>query len=578
MAQVAEVASHEPLQVAEVAPREPPAATGVGPGPTNVVGNPLIWLGLRHALSASARLARRLAERPGAVARETRQFAAELGRIALDRPGAVAIPRDRRFDDPAWAQHPAYRRLGRSYFALAAYLQRLVDASELDPKSALRARFVVGFVADALAPTNTVWGNPAALRRAAETRGASLARGARRLAHDVRHNHGLPTQVDKAAFAVGRNLAVTPGAVVYRDEVLELIQYRPRTPTVSGAPVVFLPPQINKYYVLDLAPGRSFIDHMVGRGIDFFAVSWRNPTAAQRHWGMGEYVAAARGALDAARSISGSGDAHLLGMCAGGLTTSVLLAHLAAKGLRHARTATFAVTAFDRFKTPAMGTFTTRPIVASLVERSRRRGVMHGWEIARGYASLRANDLLWKHWVNLYLLGNDPPAFDTLYWSNDTTRVPAALHEDFVRFYLDNALTRRGAVSVLGTPIDLRRVEVDTYLLAGLGDDITPWRASYETTQLVGGRCEFVLSSGGHAQSMVNPPGGPKARYFAGGQLGADPDAWLRSAREHKGSWWDHWADWVLARSGPSRPAPPQPGNAQFAPLDAAPGRYVHER
>lgn len=540
--------------------------------------NPLVGFQGKHVVAAGKRVLERLVKRPKAVARETKRFAGDLGRIALGHSDAKAIPADRRFDDEAWRTNPMYRRLGQAYFAQCDYLRRLVEASALDAKSTERALFAAMLVNDALAPTNTLLGNPAAVKMAVATRGRSLVKGARNLARDVADNHGMPAQVDKTAFEVGKNLALSAGAVVFRNEVLEVIQYTPRTAKIQARPVLLVPPQINKFYALDIAPGRSFVEHVVGRGIPFFTISWRNPTAAQRDWGLDTYVAAMLRATEAVCQISESRDLHVMGVCAGGLMTALLLGHLAAIGSNRVRSVTFAVTLLDTRDTGSIGSFATRAGVAAAVERSRSQGVLRGDEMSRGFAWMRPNDLVWNYWVSNYLLGGDPPAFDILYWNNDSTRLPAALHAQFLRLFVDNTLATPGAVEVLGTPIDLHTLAMDAYVLGGTTDHITPWKATYRTTRMLGGRVDYVLSSSGHIQSLVNPPSNKKARFFADGEVGESPDAWLKSATEHAGAWWDHWADWIIARSGGERASPSRLGHPNFPSLDAAPGRYVHQR
>src|SRR5262249_11114340 len=321
---------------------------------------------------------------------------------------------------------------------------------------------------------------PAARRRAGGTSGASLWSGLRHLAADAVHNGGLPSQVDRRPFRVGANLAVTPGQVVFRNDVLELLQYRPTTPTVRERPLVFIPPQINKYYILDLAPGRSLIAYAVAQGFQTFAVSWRNVTPAQREWGLGAYVAALRDATDAAREIAGSPRLNVIAACAGGITTATLLGHLAALGDERVSAATFLVTVLDTSVPSAVGTIVSEKPVAAAIRRSGKRGVLRGADLARAFALLRPNDLIWSYWVGNYLLGGEPPAFDILYWNDDATNLPAALHAEFLALFVDNSLCKPG-IEVCGTPIDLGRVAADVYAVGALTDHITPWEACYRT-------------------------------------------------------------------------------------------------
>jgi polyhydroxyalkanoate synthase len=467
----------------------------------------------------------------------------------------------------------------QSYLLLASSLQKLLDDSDLDWRTEQRARYALALVTDALAPTNGLLSNPAAIKRAFDTSGLSLLRGARNLVGDVRRNGGMPSMVDKRPFEIGRNLAVSPGAVVYRDEVMELIQYRPSTAIVHERPLVIVPPQINKFYILDLAPGRSFVEYAVSQGFQVFAISWRNPTAELRDLGLDDYVEACLNALNVAADITRSATCNLFGACAGGITMALLLGHLAATGAERVSSATLAVTIMDTEVPSMVGMFASRATIESAKRRSQKRGYLDGEEMSRVFAWLRPNDLVWNYWTNNYLLGNDPPAFDILFWNADSTRLPAALHADFLRLFEgENPFRRHGEVSVLGTPIDLRQVDVPTYVVAGITDHIVPWPAAYAATQVLGGRTQFVLSSSGHIQALVNPPGNPKASFRTDGPDVADPQEWFKGAAERKGTWWEHWAGWLEQHSGGRRRAPSRLGSRAHPPLDPAPGRYVHER
>ncbi len=541
--------------------------------------NPFVGVDARGILEAAGSWLGGLSRRPERVLRRAATSAVELGRIGLGRSDIAPRRGDRRFADPAWSEHPVLHRTMQSYLLLSSTLQQLVEDADLDWRTGQRARFALTLLTDAMAPTNGLLTNPAAMRHAVDTAGASLMRGARNLAGDIRSNGGMPSMVDSRPFEVGRNIAVTPGAVVYRDEVLELIQYTPTTARVYRRPVVLIPPQINKYYVLDLAPGRSFVEHAVSQGVPFFAISWRNPTAQHRDWDLDTYVQACLSAVDAANEISGGDGCNLFGACAGGITMALLLGHLAATGSDRVRSATFAVTIMDTEAPSLVGMLASPATIAAARSRSRARGYLDGGEMSRMFAWLRPNDLVWNYWVNNYLMGNDPPAFDILFWNADTTRLPAGLHAGFLELFRGgNPLREAGAITVLGTPIDLRQVEVPTYVLAGATDHIVPWAGAYGATQMLGGPSQFVLSSSGHIQSLVNPPGNPKASYRVDGPDSTDPREWLRGATEVSGSWWGHWARWVGQQSGEQVPAPGRLGSDRHPPADAAPGRYVQQR
>jgi polyhydroxyalkanoate synthase len=522
-------------------------------------------------------IAQQTLQHPSLALKHVAGFLAELGRVVNGKPTCAPDPKDKRFLDPTWKASPWYRAALHSYLAWQQRLYAFVDDADLSPRDAERARFVLALLTEALAPTNTLLGNPAALKKAIETGGTSLARGLIHLLDDIAHNGGMPSQVDRTAFQVGKHLALTPGAVVFKNEVLELIQYAPATDQVYHRPLLVVPPQINKFYVLDLAPGKSLIEYAVRQGMSTFAVSWRNPTPAQRDWGLETYMRALLQAIDVVRDITASDDLNILAACSGGMTLTALLGHLAAQGDRRINAATLLVTVLDTSVESPLGLFATPQTIAAAKAVSRARGVLDGRELARVFNWMRPNDLIWNYWVNNYLLGADPPAFDILYWNNDTTNLPARLHSDLLDLFLTNPFKHPGTLTLLGTPIDLSAATCDTYLLAGVTDHITPWQACSATRQLLGGACTFVLSNSGHIQSILNPPGNPKATFFTSPAQSADPAQWLASAQQHPGSWWEHWRDWLQARSGEQRPAPPTLGNARYAPRAPAPGTYVLE-
>jgi len=541
--------------------------------------NPLVGLSRPQIAAALGRLLQRVVVEPGVVTAGGLDAIRQLIEVLVGRSDVAPEPRDKRFLAPAWSENPVYRRLLQAYLVETRSLLDVVDEVELDAKSRERARFALSLLTEAVAPTNTLLGNPTALARAVETRGRSVLAGLRHLAHDVRHNGGMPATVDARPFTVGGNLAVTPGQIVHRSEVFELIQYAPAGTTTFTRPLVAIPPQINKYYISDIGPGRSLIEHMVGAGVPYFAVSWRNPTAAQRAWDLDTYVAACKEAIEVACEITGSADANVVGMCAGAITMACLLGHLAATGERLVHSATFMVAGLDTAQESQIGMLASQPAVEAARARSHRAGVLDGRDLARVFAWLRPNDLVWNYWVNNYLLGEDPPAFDILYWNADTTRLPAGLHSDFLDLFTTNGLAHPGTLTVLGTPVDLGKVDIDAYVVAGSTDHIVPWQTAYQTTQLLGGDTEFVLSSSGHIQAIVNPSGNPRSSYRTrGGVPPADADGWIEGAEKSAGSWWDHWSTWLGARSGDQRRAPTHLGSAAHPALEAAPGRYVHER
>jgi len=532
--------------------------------------------GLRPTALAGA-LVRALA---GArVRRESVRLAGELAKVAVGRSDVEPARNDWRFKDPAWKENPGFRRLGQGYLAWSQALHRLVDEADVDWRTTEQARMAVELLTSTLAPTNALASNPAALKRVFDTAGLSLARGARHMAADVLRNGGMPSQVDRRPFRIGENMAATPGAVVWRNEVCELIQYTPSTPEVHARPVLMIPPQIGRFYFMDLAPGRSFVEYAVSRGLQFFVVSWRNPHREQGHWDLDTYDGTLLEAVDVVNEVTGTDDLNVLGLCAGGITTATLLSAMKARGDDRVRAASFGVTLLD-FGVPApIGMFLAPGLLDLARRRSSSRGVLDGDSLGRVFAWLRPNDLVWNYWVNNYLMGNDPPAFDILAWNADNTNLPAALHGQFLDIFRENLLVEPGRLSVLGTPVDVGTIDVDTYVTGAVTDHITPWKGCYRTARLVSGPSTFVLSNAGHIASLVNPPGNPKARMFTGpSPVPADPDEWRAQATERPGTWWEHWADWMIERGGPQKRAPATPGSRRHPALGPAPGRYVRER
>jgi polyhydroxyalkanoate synthase len=545
-----------------------------------LAANPLVGVRGQDILDSARLLLGQILSHPVAAAQQYLTLLAELGRIATGASELAPDAKDRRFADPAWRESVAYRSLAQSYLAWGSALYRFLDEAKLDKRDAERARFVISLIVDAMSPTNSLAGNPAALKKLVDTGGASLVHGLENFVADLMHNGGLPAQVDTRTFAVGKNLATTPGSVVYRTPVMELIQYRPMREDVHKRPLLITPPQINKFYVFDLAPEKSIIQYCLEGNLQTFAISWKNPTPAERRFGIDTYVAALEEAVDAMREITGSEDVNIWGSCSGGITMSAFLAHLAARGETKVHSATVAVCLLDMAVTQntTAGLFVTPESIAAAKSASQLAGVVEGQELARMFAWMRPNDLIWNYWVNNYLLGNAPPAFDVLYWNNDTTRLPARLHADFLDLIDTNPFVNPGRLKVCGTPLDMRRVDLDSYVVAGLTDHITPWQGCYNTAKLYGERSTFVLANSGHIQSLLNPPGNPKACFWAGAGSAGSAENWLERTAKHSGSWWPHWLEWIKARSADMTPAPATLGSAQNPPLEAAPGRYVTER
>ena len=508
-------------------------------------------------------------------------FMLEMGRVMTGKSTVEPDPKDRRFADEMWKTNPFYHALMQTYLTWQQSMNAFIGDSGLDKKDADRARFVLSLYMDAVAPTNTLLGNPAAMKKMYETGGASLVRGLTHMLEDLANNGGLPSQVNMKAFQVGKDLATTPGAVVFKNEVLELIQYQPATPEVYSRPLFIVPPQVNKFYVMDLSANKSMIRYLVASGIQVFTISWRNPTVEHRDWGFEAYDLAIMEAIDAVRSITGSEDVNITGACLGGMTLATLLGYMAAKGDRRINAVTFLVTVLDSNIESTMGLFATKETIAAAKQASRLKGVVEGQELARAFAWLRPNDLIWNYWVNNYLIGNEPAAFDILYWNNDSTRLPARIHGELLDVFDANSFAHPGSLKVLDTPVDLSRVKQDAYIVAGITDHITPWQGCYGTTQLLGGKTggkvKFILSNSGHIQALINPPGNLKASYFVNDRYPADPEKWLAGSHKQTGSWWEDWVQWLGQRAGEQKPAPQSLGNEDYPPGVVAPGTYVFE-
>ena len=554
-----------------------------GAAENTLVFNPLLGLRGADVAAAAGSLLKAVASSPVGAVKSVRSGAKDLRNVVAGMSDALPDPRDRRYADPAWRANPVCRRLMQAHCVAQKTVAGFIDRSSLDARGKKRAHFFASLVTDALAPSNWLLVNPAALRKAVDTRGRSLATGVRNLIRDIRHNHMLPAQVDPVPFKLGVNLATTAGQVVHRTEMFELIQYAPAGERVHARPLVMSPPQINKFYAVDLTSEKSLIRWAVESGVQLFVISWRNPTAEEGHWGLEDYVTALDEAVDVARAITGSPDVNMWGSCAGGMTLAAYLGWLAARGERKVANATWAVCILDTeaaMDDSMLGLFVTPRALQAAKARSRRRGIVTGKEMARMFAWLRANDLVWNYWVNNYLLGNQPPAFDILYWNNDTTRLPGQFHCDLLQLFETNPYAKPGNMVIGGLPIDFSKVQVGAYVIGGITDHLTPWRGCYGTARLFGADSTFVLANAGHLQSLVNPPGAAKSFFFAGLADVKDADEWAKRAAPHRtdGSWWPHWRAWIKERSGAMVEAPRRLGGDGYPPLDPAPGRYVLEQ
>ena len=527
---------------------------------------------------------RRAAKKPGATTAATLRYwtsIAMAGPVAtarwlgVDAPPPVPVPEgDRRFADKTWTDNPAFFAVRQAHLAASRLVNDVLAAGAGNATDDAKAALTAGFLLDAMAPTNFLLTNPAALKRALETAGASLAAGAGHFADDLLNNGGRPRQVDTRPFKIGANLAATPGKVVFKNDLMELIQYAPQTPKVRAIPVLASPPWINKYYVMDLAPGRSFIEWAVQHERTVFAISYRNPDASMRGVTLDDYlIHGPREALDVIGDITGSPKIDITGLCLGGALTAMLTAYLAEKGDDRIGSVTLLNTLLDYSEPGVLGTFTDEKTVARLEQKMAAAGVLEGGQMAGTFDILRANDLIFNYVVSNWLMGQDPPAFDILAWNGDNTRMPAAMHSFYLRsLYMRNELAL-GELELAGQKLSLSTVTNDTYVVGAINDHIVPWHGSYKTGGLLGGTVRYVLSSGGHIAGIVNPPG-PKAWYEAAEYTGADAEAWRRENSKHQGSWWEDWTAWSEPRAG-ALVKPPPMGSKQNRAIADAPGDYV---
>ena len=514
---------------------------------------------------------------PVAVAKEMPWLAEEMTKIALGKSDVAPGQRDQRFADEAWRTIPYFRILGQSYRLFEMWMDRMYESAGGSWQNKARARFAADVISAALSPTNYLGTNPAALREAVATSGLSLVKGAENMLGDMARG-GMPSMVDRKQFKVGTDVAATPGAVVYRDPMFELLQYKPTTPQVGSLPLLMLPPQINRHYVMDLSPGRSLVEFAVSQGIQVFMVVWRNPSSQRDEgkWGLDDYLGAAERAADVVKKIAHTGQLHLLGLCAGGITASYVLAHLAAVGDDSVKSATFVVTMMTGEKPNVVGMLDTGESRKILEQAAEAEQVIPGTALRSLFAMLRPNDLVYNYLVSGWLMGKSPAPFDVLAWNDDATRTTARFACESSRLAMDG--WDGNGPTLLGVKTDFSKVTCDSYHVGGFTDHITAWRACYDTAHLVGGADkEMTLIKSGHIQSVVYPADSTRYDRWYGPPTPTDPDEWLATTPTEKGSWWRPWTEWLSDRSGGTKKAPASLGNRQYPPLGPAPGTYVFE-
>jgi polyhydroxyalkanoate synthase len=544
----------------------PDASMAQGAGPAGQDFDPL------EMMRSAADLAN-----PVAAARQMPWLFNELLMMPLGRCSLTPEENDPRFADATWRENYFFRMLGSSYRLFEEWTSRMVEATDGPWDRQARARYLANILTATASPTNLFLTNPAALKRAFETGGLSVLRGGRNMARDLARG-GMPQMVNREPFPVGEKLACTPGAVVYRDEIFELLQYAPAAPAVRSRPLLMVPPELNRYYILDLAPGRSVVEYLVDNGIQPFMIVWRNPRAELGHgrWGIDDYLEAQAKAAEVVKKITGSDTINWLGLCAGGITTALMLGYLAATGDASAGSATFIVTMLTNSCPNIIGMMDTAKSRSMLQHAAAAGEILPGRSVRTSFAWLRPNDLVFNYLVSGWLLGQDPSSFDVLAWNDDATSITARFALESTQLLVD-AMTGPAPVTVLGTPIDLAKVDCDSFHIAGYTDHITPWRAAYTSTQVLGGDKQMAVVKSGHIQSFVNPAARSRYDYWEGPPTSHDPEQWLVAATEHHGSWWPQWIEWLIAHSGPEKKPPSALGNRKYPPLGPAPGTYVHE-
>jgi polyhydroxyalkanoate synthase subunit PhaC len=499
-----------------------------------------------------------------------------LRRLQGDTPEPVASAKgDKRFSDPAWTSNPFLLTMVEEYLVRREYASQLVESSRLPEATKRKARFAMNMMMDSLSPSNLPWLNPSVVKEAVDTGGNSLITGMSAMLDDMKNNGGYPKQVDTSSFKLGENMAATKGEVVFRNELIELIAYYPQTETVYERPLLMSPPWINKFYIMDLAPGRSYVEWAVKHGHQTFMISYRNPDESMRDYTMDTYLEKGPiAALDAVQRLTGAEQVNIAALCLGGTMATLLLAYLAAKGESHRVSSLTTTNTIVDFTEPGdLGVFTDEASISKLEKKMNEKGFLESSEMAGTFNWMRANDLIWSYVVSNWYMGKKPPAFDILAWNGDSTRMPAAMHSQYLRScYLHNLLVVPNAFVLNGVPIDLGKVQQPMYVLGAEADHIAPWRTTYATSQYVSGDVKYTRTNSGHVAGICNPPGNAKACYWTNDRTehGESADAWLERSTKHQGSWWEDWATWADAQGGAKRAPYELPASGE-----PAPGRYV---
>jgi polyhydroxyalkanoate synthase len=493
-------------------------------------------------------------------------------------PPIAAKSEEKRFAADAWRNNPCFDLMRRTYLGYSQYLQGAVETVPLDAETKGQVRYGMRQFIDAMSPSNFLATNPEAMQVAFETGGQSLVQGMALFFEDLAK--GRVSSTDETAYEVGKDIATTPGAVIFENELMQLIQFAPATATVRARPLLMIPPCINKYYILDLQPDNSIVRYIVSQGHTVFMVSWRNVGPQLGHLTWENYLEqGVMRALEIAREVSGADKVNTLGFCIGGTMLASALAVMRARNEDPAASMTLLTTMLDFADTGEIGALVTEQSIAAREAVIGRGGIMQGKELAFTFSSLRANDLIWQYVVNSYLKGKAPPAFDLLYWNADSTNLPGPMFCWYLRhMYLENNLRVPGGTTQCGVAVDLARINIPSFIYASREDHIVPWRSAYASTQLLAHDTTFVLGASGHIAGVINPASKNKRNHWVAGVIGADPEGWLQSAREVPGSWWPEWSNWLREHGGAEIPAPTTVGSSKHPRIEAAPGRYVMQK
>jgi polyhydroxyalkanoate synthase len=496
----------------------------------------------------------------------------------LTAPPTTTKDSDKRFAAEAWRNDPRFDLLRRTYLGYSQYLLGAVESVPLDEKTKAQMRYGMRQLVDAISPSNFFITNPEAMQVAIETGGQSLAIGMNLFFEDLAK--GRVSSTDEKAYEVGRNIAITPGAVIFENELMQIIQYAPTTETVRERPLLMIPPCINKFYILDLQPDSSIVRYIVAQGHTVFMVSWRNIGLEQGHLTWDDYLEqGVMRAIDVALGVSGADKVNTLGFCVGGTLLASAAAVMRARNEDKVASMTLLTTMLDYADAGEIGALVTEQSVAAREAAIGSGGLMQGKELAFTFSSLRANDLVWQYVVNSYLKGKAPPAFDLLFWNADSTNLPGPMFCWYLRnTYLENNLRVSGRTNQCGEAVNLSLLNVPTFLYASREDHIVPWRTAYASTQLLSGDTTFVLGASGHIAGVINPASKNKRNHWLAGQVGTDPDRWLETARNVPGSWWPEWSNWLREQAGVEVPVPRRLGSREYQRIEPAPGRYVKEK